>query len=104
FYAASPTVRYPLSLHDALPIFPGEDLHERRLPGSVRAGQTVALPLVEGDVDVLEQHLAAEVHGDVIDRDHLDSSLCPDAARRAGDRKSTRLNSSHVKSSYAVSC
>src|SRR6266853_4476006 len=34
-------------------------------------------------------------------------SCCPGAAthaRRAGDRKSTRLNSSHSQSSYAVFC
>src|SRR6266511_1464663 len=30
--------------------------------------------------------------------------ICREAPPRAGDRKSTRLNSSHVKNSYAVFC
>src|SRR5207302_9238115 len=34
----------------------------------------------------------------------LRAHLLPRGARRCGDRKSTRLNSSHVKISYAVFC
>src|SRR5436309_4475619 len=35
---------------------------------------------------------------------HTEYSSCSDSARSKGDRKSTRLNSSHVKISYAVFC
>src|SRR5690606_41603927 len=37
-------------------------------------------------------------------RDHLGDVLCVHRGLGAGDRKSTRLNSSHVKESYAVFC
>src|SRR3989442_14631320 len=43
-----------------------------------------------------------ERHGDVLGRE-LDRHL-PDLERPRGDRKSTRLNSSHVRISYAVFC
>src|SRR5207302_9866355 len=77
FNAPAPTPTYTLSLHDALPI-------------SSRAG--------------------------VICNGNLPPSLCPGAnspatrkasvkaGMRDSDRKSTRLNSSHVKISYAVFC
>src|SRR5690606_41646151 len=52
----------------------------RAVTGEVDAGEA-------GPVGVLEPLLVA-----------------PDAAEHRGDRKSTRLNSSHVKISYAVFC
>jgi hypothetical protein len=48
----------------------GEDLHEGGLAGPVRAGQAVAPPWMEGDVDVLEQLLRPEGLADVLYRDH----------------------------------
>src|SRR5690606_39977036 len=91
--APAPPETYPPSLHDALPIYP----RRGRDPGGQRT-------LVRG-------RLAADGHR------HQDGlrqeRLRPQAPvedqvgarhRRPVDRKSTRLNSSHVKISYAVFC
>src|SRR5436309_9811069 len=83
FTATATTEIYTLSLHDALPI-------SRRRQGADQAG-----PLGAGH-----------------DRGGLPDVRRGGLARRAGrreargrrDRKSTRLNSSHVKISYAVFC
>src|SRR6202034_4876540 len=64
FNDTATTEIYPLSLHDALPIF----------------------------------HLARADRRIPAERDSLE------AARPVGDRKSTRLNSSHSSISYAVFC
>src|SRR5207249_5785820 len=78
---ASPQV-YTLSLHDALPIY----LLRRR-------GERLELLLGElGEERNLRQQL---------DRFFRVGHL---ALLRLGDRKSTRLNSSHVSTSYAVFC
>src|SRR5690554_7271865 len=77
FNATATTEFYTLSLHDALPIWV--------LSGSAR-DQLVALLMVYGALPVL---LALPF-----------AALVP----RATDRKSTRLNSSHVRISYAVFC
>src|SRR5690606_41703542 len=60
----------------------------------VGLAQAEAQPAVQGDgVDQRLQRVLAVFHG----LGHLLRAV-------AGDRKSTRLNSSHVKSSYAVFC
>src|SRR3989442_8479487 len=74
FNDTATTEIYTLSLHDALPISDGGD-HEREHQPS--------------PVAPLELH-------------HVWRSSVSFAAR--GDRKSTRLNSSHVRISYAVFC
>src|SRR5690349_23667705 len=84
FTATAPTEIYTLSLHDALPIYvlalhPAADV---RRAGGRLSGQRLGPsggPAVLGD-SPRPQH------------------------RRCGDRKSTRLNSSHVEISYAVFC
>src|SRR5690606_41826222 len=76
----SPTDLYTLSLHDALPIFPGDTRSELAVP--VRRGGAVLGA-------VLLEYPSPHRSG-------------PDAGPL--DRKSTRLNSSHVKNSYAVFC
>src|SRR5690606_41356586 len=81
FMAASPTVLYTLSLHDALPICPGQ----RGPPGPRRR----------------QVPRRAARQRDPLPRP--DQQLHPHPARNL-DRKSTRLNSSHVKISYAVFC
>src|SRR5436305_12731684 len=43
----------------------------------------------------------AEIHAGTLEKHHSDPGL---AKPRASDRKSTRLNSSHVRISYAVFC
>src|SRR5438874_10704751 len=77
FHDPAPTEIYTLSLHDALPICP-----------LVAAGHVLLLGRAEGLPSVLP---AAERARRVDRRDVL-------------DRKSTRLNSSHVEISYAVFC
>src|SRR5690625_7488357 len=71
----SPSEFYTLSLHDALPI-----CVVPVLPGGLGRGDPV-----------LRAHCGND-HGE------------RRPARRRGDRKSTRLNSSHVAISYAVFC
>src|SRR5699024_11456316 len=96
-YAASPSSLYSLSLHDALPI--SDSLLDVRVAhvsddgfaGNAQSGGDVpefSIP-VRGLVQVHEVHV----------------DLCPRQFDvRLGDRKSTRLNSSHVSISYAVFC
>src|SRR5690606_41933985 len=96
--------RYTLSLHDALPISagvlgrPGVD-HER--------GRAVADSLLRRTEQPLvgEGHMGTDLHA------HAPHGLCSPRhrdgllrQRTETDRKSTRLNSSHVKISYAVFC
>src|SRR5438876_9957942 len=73
---AAPTEIYTLSLHDALPISAGLPDHDHRVSGL---------------------H-----HGDHLRRDLGRGGLGP--VLGLGDRKSTRLNSSHPSISYAVFC
>src|SRR5690606_41464755 len=95
---------YPLSLHDALPIYarpavvggPGSQQwhHVRMLEG----GRNLDLPL-----EPVRMHAGGRLR-----RQDLDDDPSPqpqlfgqeDTAHPAADRKSTRLNSSHVKISY----
>src|SRR5690606_40829279 len=75
---------YPLSLHDALPISQGAFPHLEELAwAKLLAGEVV-------DVGIREKLYAISTTGDL---------FAP-----TKDRKSTRLNSSHVKISYAVFC
>src|SRR5690349_22390590 len=92
-YTTAPTVTSPLSLHDALPI------SRRRRLAQLGLEVEVAEDAVEdrerrADVDHVVEQLA-------------DRPEEPRLQRREGDdrdRKSTRLNSSHVEISYAVFC
>src|SRR3712207_7300303 len=83
FNDTATTEIYTLSLHDALPIFVEPDFCI--FPRSIMPGD-------QRGHDVL---LAVEV---------ADTSLRYDLGRKIGDRKSTRLNSSHANISYAVFC
>src|SRR5690606_41756838 len=73
---------YTLSLHDALPI------SERAQAVMLRDQHVLQDREVVEEPQVLERARDADVHDAV----------------RLQDRKSTRLNSSHVKISYAVFC
>src|SRR5690606_39878449 len=84
-------VLYPLSLHDALPIYAFD----------IRYGTLLAMDLaqrhaVDGRWSADPWDLVAQALTKPND------VLSPAVASR--DRKSTRLNSSHVKISYAVFC
>src|SRR5690606_41448730 len=101
-YAAASTAIYTLSLHDALPILLiglSYVLRVRsvvnRLPGQVRRQSVGGL----GDLSDFPAHIGRAVTR--IDMTGATDALdvLPDL-----DRKSTRLNSSHVKISYAVFC
>src|SRR5436305_4952529 len=90
--APPPPAIYTLSLHDALPIFgPERDVNPKTPPARLRRlnGRRISLQVVSsGDINPIpERH-----------------DLLESADRIAGDRKSTRLNSSHVRISYAVFC
>src|SRR5690606_41059958 len=88
-------VLYTLSLHDALPIWlrqfqPRPDVRASRTePGDGGGRPGACVRVVARARIALPAHPRAE---------H------PLRGAAAGDRKSTRLNSSHVKISYAVFC
>src|SRR5690606_41623278 len=89
FTGTPPTGPPPLSLHDALPILlPIRQARQARRPGRPTARQR------------LEQAFQTALHP------HQLGSTAAELMRmqRSLDRKSTRLNSSHVKISYAVFC
>src|SRR5690606_41620189 len=83
----APTRRDTLSLHDALPI-------------SSNLGRDQSNEQREWN-DQLYRRLAATVNAI---RDRPDDRKPPSLLLISVDRKSTRLNSSHVKNSYAVFC
>src|SRR3712207_8116786 len=87
FNDTATTEIYTLSLHDALPIY-ALQAHAGVDGGLGQADAVAGLDLLilhEDEVPELEEPVAILV-------------------RAAGDRKSTRLNSSHANISYAVFC
>src|SRR5690606_41479229 len=84
-YEPVPPEIYTLSLHDALPIFALLDAVQRQVCGFL-AAQSAA-------EQYRQQHLITLA----FERDQVLLAILL-------DRKSTRLNSSHVKISYAVFC
>src|SRR5690625_6228838 len=80
FPTTSTSYSYPLSLHDALPIF--------QLPPALvdRHDRYVLKERIDADGNVLIEPAVADID------------------KVVEDRKSTRLNSSHVAISYAVFC
>src|SRR5690606_41195440 len=100
FIGTATTELYSLSLHDALPIYAVRDRlglvvgHGRAVLDPTRAGRHARAMQERLD----ERRLAAPGvphEGNVADLGRR---------RRVQDRKSTRLNSSHVKISYAGFC
>src|SRR5258705_1870823 len=83
FNDTATTEIYTLSLHDALPIF-AKLLGHFNVRGFLR--------VFSGHLDAPTAHPGAEQQGR------------GDRRKRGGDRKSTRLNSSHLGISYAVFC
>src|SRR5437899_9030021 len=84
FTATATTDIYPLSLHDALPICGGAQVYAQALPLCSDLFLTLVKRAVEGDAFLppFEDHFELTEE----------------------DRKSTRLNSSHLGISYAVFC
>src|SRR5438477_2810514 len=83
FNGTATTAIYTLSLHDALPIYAAR----RDRPGSGRGEEHLVLLAAA----VLESEPHAVTEGRRVER-------------IGADRKSTRLNSSHMSISYAVFC
>src|SRR5690606_42125890 len=94
FHDPSTTAFYTLSLHDALPIFQlgGRPLHFPRREG------VVPRRVVDPWLTLAALSLTLVGKPVLPDGDPGPDERCP------RDRKSTRLNSSHVKISYAVFC
>src|SRR5690606_42159947 len=89
FTDAAPTGFCARSLHDALPILGQSNFHEAGvLRASGRRTPLLPAPSIQG---VRPQPASLR-------------ELARRLAARPPDRKSTRLNSSHVKTSYAVFC
>src|SRR5436309_2303852 len=99
-----PCAIHPLSLHDALPISAGEGRDDEGLGGDAaarsrghgRGSSARAAATEDARQDGALQPGARDHREDERERGALAADL--------GDRKSTRLNSSHVKISYAVFC
>src|SRR5690606_41906737 len=96
----SPAARSPLSLPDALPIWPGR---ERRLEELQHILPVLGEAALERGIEFPE---IAPLDRKIVDQLPERVGERQDFRRigRRGDRKSTRLNSSHVKISYAVFC
>src|SRR5690606_41228432 len=98
------TVISPLSLHDALPIYAAVCLQSRDRRAAVAhrraAGATVPRARRADISDTALPHQAGGIWSG------RPGGRRPDQlySGNARDRKSTRLNSSHVKISYAVFC
>src|SRR5690606_42118778 len=90
--ATPPTVIYPLSLHDALPISRQFLRHAWRPGACDRPGQHRGRGAFSAGL--------AACHG----APRRKTPAWHRQQASPGDRKSTRLNSSHVKISYAVFC
>src|SRR5690606_41648086 len=88
FTATATSLIYSLSLHDALPIYTVVNFKNRSIP-SIRDAVHFA--------DIIKRKLDRTLPKPLTVYDSL-------ALLQYTDRKSTRLNSSHVKISYAVFC
>src|SRR5207253_6492763 len=92
-HSRTTTVSYTLSLHDALPIFMLDSTDHRVLEEALERCQGKAI------VNSINLEDGEERFEKVVPLLHRYG-----AAVVVGDRKSTRLNSSHVAISYAVFC
>src|SRR5207249_9682776 len=90
------TSTYPLSLHDALPIF-----RRHAYGGNDNNVYHVLLTSVDSELEMRFADYGASLNSDKGD---VFSSVRRTMDRFELDRKSTRLNSSHVSISYAVFC
>src|SRR5690606_41897672 len=98
-HAPPPTETLPLSLHDALPIW--RTLERLIRPSALQVRRVHELR-VERSGDGLPNAYVVAGSAAVVRHDRLTAVLVE--RRDDEDRKSTRLNSSHVKISYAVFC
>src|SRR5205814_3242087 len=92
FRATAPTQIYTLSLHDALPICFACDETDELMPMPIQLAHR------------LTQRLSEVRKAKILDFLRPDGKSQVTIEYRNGDRKSTRLNSSHLGISYAVFC
>src|SRR5690606_41798054 len=92
--SAPAAVLYPLSLHDALPI----SLRYLVAECITRSAPCSSERCNAGEAKVLSTTTSRPC------RFAIAETACRSTIFSSGDRKSTRLNSSHVKISYAVFC
>src|SRR5690606_41608631 len=97
--ACVPSAFCTLSLHDALPI-----LGDRGGGQAVRRGHFAEDRDHVALADQLGHHRGGLLRAPLIVLDHQLERAPSHPAGSVQDRKSTRLNSSHVKISYAVFC
>src|SRR5436309_8145698 len=89
FYVSSTPDIYTLSLHDALPILQEISCMAHARRHFFEVFKAVKSPLAKDAIDRID--VLYDIERDI-------------RGQSAEDRKSTRLNSSHVKISYAVFC
>src|SRR5690242_21155698 len=89
------TQTFPLSLHDALPIFVGGEAHEQRSFGDF-LDKDGRYQRCDEFLEVVRRLWTGETV--TLEGEHIRVD------EAALDRKSTRLNSSHMSISYAVFC
>src|SRR5205807_8905167 len=98
FPVSSPICHPPLSLHDALPIYLSVSRHKMPPPPAAGVELEALLPEL---LERAQQKWEPGFRQDTRQKRELEFD---DDARNLGDRKSTRLNSSHLVISYAVLC
>src|SRR5207249_10182897 len=102
FKVTAPTEIYTLSLHDALPISAAGDGRHGTTHGFVsRRNQRQARRSVAEEPDGFRSRPGGIHDDELVSRRSCHSIGCE---QWDSDRKSTRLNSSHVSISYAVFC
>src|SRR5690606_40635472 len=100
---AAPRGSCRLALRDALPIYEAEPLEPSQVRGHLSAGAEIR----DARVELRPLALPAGERGEdrVVSGRRLEVPLDPPGGQVGErDRKSTRLNSSHVKNSHAVLC
>src|SRR5207249_7506946 len=98
----SPTNTSPLSLHDALPISTPAGKAHRPMMQALHWGLTCYRRQRLTDERYLNGYMRQ--YESALGRPRDYASLIRSSSPRRVDRKSTRLNSSHVSISYAVFC
>src|SRR5690606_42159333 len=104
FKRSATTAIYTLSLHDALPIFTRDGKLVTR-PGSSRILTGITMTVAKEVAKSLQLSLEERAFT-VAEAQAASEAFLTSATQTVMpvDRKSTRLNSSHVKISYAVFC
>src|SRR5690606_41991462 len=98
-----PTAIHPPPLHDALPISAAEaarGVAAEDLDASAEVSAVADVPILGGPRSARASVSAQDRRPQIPDEEVFDETVI--SSRHRPDRKSTRLNSSHVKISYAV--